>query len=185
MEDIGNTLAGDYNPKDRVSREAALNLQVKKLQSLKQGGNKVMITSGNQYAVPYADFVTDMNLDARAVNIIDEQVPFYTMALHGLVNYSGGAINLADDEKENILKSAESGAGLYFTYIAEKTSVLQDGKYTRYYACNYDDWKKDTLSLYNKFNETFEGTYDKAIDKHEKLQMAYIRQPSKAEKQLL
>ena len=119
MEDIGNTLAGDYNPKDRVSREAALNLQVKKLQSLKQGGNKVMITSGNQYAVPYADFVTDMNLDARAVNIIDEQVPFYTMALHGLVNYSGGAINLADDEKENILKSAESGAGLYFTYIAE------------------------------------------------------------------
>lgn len=37
MEDIGNTLAGDYNPKDRVSREAALNLQVKKLQSLKQG----------------------------------------------------------------------------------------------------------------------------------------------------
>lgn len=169
MEDIGNTLAGDYNPKDRVSREAALNLQVKKLQSLKQGGNKVMITSGNQYAVPYADFVTDMNLDARAVNIIDEQVPFYTMALHGLVNYSGGAINLADDEKENILKSAESGAGLYFTYIAEKTSVLQDGKYTRYYACNYDDWKKDTLSLYNKFNETFEGTYDKAIDKHEKI----------------
>ena len=51
----------------------------------------------------------------------------------------------------------------------EKTSVLQDGKYTRYYACNYDDWKKDTLSLYNKFNETFEGTYDKAIDKHEKI----------------
>ena len=28
MEDIGNSLAGDYNPKDRVSREAALNMQV-------------------------------------------------------------------------------------------------------------------------------------------------------------
>lgn len=169
MEDIGNTLAGDYNPKDRVSREAALNLQVKKLQSLKQGGNKVMITGGNQYAVPYADFVTDMNLDARAVNIIDEQIPFYPMALHGLVNYSGAAINLSENQEENILKSAESGAGLYFTYIAKETSVLQDGKYTRYYACNFDDWKQDTLNLYNKFSETFEGTYDKAIEKHEKV----------------
>lgn len=169
MEDIGNTLAGDYNPKDRVSREAALNLQVKKLQSLKQGGNKVMITSGNQYAVPYADFITDMNLAARAVNIIDEQIPFYPMALHGLVNYSGVPINLSENQQENILKSAESGAGLYFTYIKEKTSVLQDGKYTRYYACNYDEWKEDTLELYNKFNEVFEGTYDKAIDQHEKL----------------
>lgn len=169
FEDIGNTLAGDYNPKDRVSREAALNLQVKKLQSLKQGGNNVMITTGNQYAVPYADYVTDMNLDARAVNIIDEQVPFYQMALHGLVNYSGEAINLSENQEENILKSAETGAGLYFTYIYEDTSVLQDGKYTKYYACNFSQWKDDTVELYNKFNETFEGTYDKAIDKHEKL----------------
>jgi hypothetical protein len=110
-----------------------------------------------------------MNLDARAVNIIDEQVPFYQMALHGLVNYSGAAINLSEDEQENILKSAETGAGLYFTYIYEDTDVLQDGKYTRYYACNFSQWKEDTVSLYNKFNETFAGTYDKAIDKHEKL----------------
>ncbi len=71
--------------KDRVSREATLNLQVKKLQSLKQGGNKVMITSGNQYAVPYADFVTDMNLDARAVNIIDEQG---SILYHGIAWFS-------------------------------------------------------------------------------------------------
>lgn len=169
FEDIGNNLAGDYNPKDRVSREAAMNMQVKKLQSLKQGGNNVMITAGNQYAVPYADYITDMNLDARAVNIIDEQVPFYQMALHGLVNYSGEAINLSENQEENILKSAEAGAGLYFTYIYEDTSVLQDGKYTKYYACNFDQWKDETVELYNKFNETFAGTYDKAIDNHEKL----------------
>lgn len=31
FEDIGNTLAGDYNPKDRVSREASMNMQVDKM----------------------------------------------------------------------------------------------------------------------------------------------------------
>ena len=37
------------------------------------------------------------------------------------------------------------------------------------YDLDYDDWKDDTLNLYNKFSETFEGTYDKGIDKHERL----------------
>lgn len=169
FEEIGNQLSADYNPKDRVSREAALNLQVKKMQTLKQGGNKIMITGGNQYAVPYADYITDMNIASRPVNIIDEQVPFYQMALHGIVNYSGEAINLSENEEENILKSAETGAGLYFTYIYENTDVLQDGKYTKYYACNYDQWKDDTVNLYNKFNETLGDTYNQYITGHEKV----------------
>lgn len=169
FEDIGNSLAGDYNPKKRVSREASLNLQVKKMQALKQGGNKLMITAGNQYAVPYADYVTDMNIAPKTVNIVDEQVPFYQMALHGLVNYSGSPINLSDNEEENVLKSAETGAGLYFTYIAEDTSVLQNGKYTKYYACNFDQWKDDTVKLYTKFNESLGDTYNQYIVGHEKL----------------
>lgn len=169
FEDIGNHLAGDYNPKSRVSREASLNLQVKKMQALKQGGNKLMITGGNQYAVPYADYVTDMDISSKAVNIVDEQVPFYQMALHGIVNYSGAAINLSENQEDNILKSAETGAGLYFTYIYEDTSVLQDGNYTRYYACNFGQWKDDTVKLYQKFNEKLGDTYNQYITKHEKV----------------
>lgn len=169
FEDIGNSLAGDYNPKSRVSREASLNLQVKKMQALKQGGSKLMITGGNQYAVPYADYVTDMNIAPKVVNIVDEQVPFYQMALHGIVNYAGAPINLADNQEENILKSAETGAGLYFTYIYEDTSVLQNGKYTRYYACNFDQWKDDTVELYNKFNDNLGDIYNQYIVGHEKL----------------
>ena len=169
FEDIGSQLAGDYNPKDPVSREASMNLQADKMKSLKGSGNKVMITGGNQYAVPYADFVTDMNIASKPVNLIDEQIPFYQMALHGLVNYSGEALNLAEDEEESILKSAETGAGLYYTYIYENTSVLQDGKYTRYYACNFDQWKEDTVNLYNKFKEQLGDIYNQFITSHEKV----------------
>lgn len=169
LEDIGNKLAGDYNPKDRVSREAAMNLQTEKMKALKEGGSKLMITSGNQYAVPYADYITDMDINRRAVNIVDEQVPFYQIALHGLVDYSGSAINLSANAEENILKSAETGAGLYYSYIYEKTSKLQDGKYTKYYACNFDEWKEDTVSLYNKFKEKMGDIYNQFITGHEKI----------------
>lgn len=169
FEDIGSQLSADYNPKDRVSREASMKLQVEKLKSLKESGSKVMITGGNQYAVPYADYVTDLNIASKRVNIIDEKIPFYQMALHGLVNYSGSALNLSEDADEMILKSAETGAGLYYTYISKNTSVLQDGKYTRYYACNFDQWKEDTLNQYNKFKEKLGDTYNQFITDHEKV----------------
>lgn len=169
FEDVGNSLAGDYNSKDRVSREAAMNMQVDKMKSLKESGSLVMTTSGNQYAVPYSDYVTDMNIDPRAVNIIDESVPFYAIALHGLVNYSGSAINLSEDQTDMILKSAETGAGLYYTFMYAPTSKLQDSEYTQYYACNFMDWKDTAVELYNRFNSELGDVYNQYIVAHEKL----------------
>ena len=37
-------------------------------------------------------------------NIIDEDVPFYQIVLHGLVNLAGDPLNLADDYRESFLK---------------------------------------------------------------------------------
>jgi hypothetical protein len=128
-----------------------------------------MTTSGNQYAVPYSDYVTDLDIDTKAVNIIDESVPFYQIALHGLVNYSGSAINLSEDQTDMILKSAETGAGLYYTFMNASTSVLQDGEYTQYYACNFMDWKDTAVELYNRFNTELGDTYNQYIVGHEKL----------------
>lgn len=169
FEDVGNTLAGDYNPKDRVSREASMNKQVDKMKALKESGSLVMTASGNQYAVPYSDYVTDVDIDPRAVNIIDESVPFYQIALHGLVNYSGSAINLSEDQTDMILKSAETGAGLFYAFMYAPTSVLQDGEYTQYYACNFMDWKDTAVELYNRFESELGDVYNQYIAAHEKI----------------
>lgn len=169
FEDVGSSLSGDYNPKDRVSREASMNMQVDKMKSLKESGSLVMTTSGNQYAVPYSDYVTDVNIAPRAVNIIDESVPFYTIALHGIVNYSGSAINLSEDQTNMILKSAETGAGLYYTFMDAPTSVLQDTEYTQFYACNFMDWKDTAIGLYNRFRDELADVYNQYIVDHEKL----------------
>lgn len=169
FEDVGDTLAGDYNPKARVSRETSMKMQVDKLKALKESGSLVMTNSGNQYAVPYSDYITDVNIDPRAVNIIDESVPFYAIALHGIANYSGSAINLSEDERDMVLKSAEVGAGLYYTFMHASTSELQDTDYTQYYACNFMDWKDSAIALYNRFNTELGDTYSQYIAGHEKL----------------
>ncbi len=169
FEDVGYQLAGDYNPKSRVSREKSMNMQADKMKALRECGSNVMTTSGNQYAVPYSNYITDLNIDVKAVNIIDESVPFYQIALHGLVNYSGSAINLSADQTNMILKSAETGAGLYYSFMYAPTSDLQDTDFTQFYACSFMDWKDTAIELYNKFEENLGDVYDQYIVGHEKL----------------
>lgn len=169
LQDYGRKLAGDYNPKNRVSREANMNMQMNSMSTLKSSGSKLMINEGNQYAVPYADVVTNINFNNKKINLIDEAVPFYTIALHGVVNYTGDAINLAEDYETNMLKSVETGAGLYFVFMEQPTSVLQKGWSTQYFACNFDEWKADAVQTYERFNKELSDIYNQYIVEHKKL----------------
>lgn len=168
--DYGDKLGADYNPKDKTSREAAMNMEMESMKKLRESGSKIMIQEGNQYAALYSDIVTNLPINSSKINLIDETIPFYTIALHGLLDYTGSAVNLAPDYEENILKTAETGAGLYYVFMNAPTAVLQEGMYTQYYACNFAEWKDDAIALYNKFNNELGDIYNQYIVNHEKIE---------------
>ncbi|MDE7300366.1 MAG: hypothetical protein K2N94_16330 [Lachnospiraceae bacterium] len=164
--DLGNLLGSDYNPKKVVTREETMKQQQAKLAELSANGNKTMIYGGNAYAVPYVDTVVGMDLAGKARGIIDEQVPFYTIALHGLVNYTGKAMNLAEDAETAWLKTIETGAGLYYTFIKEPTSELQRTQYTYLYGTQYELWKDRAVASYKEYNEALGGVFNQFITGH-------------------
>lgn len=167
--DLGKQLGGDYNPKAVVSREATMKVQQEKLAEMNAAGDGVMIYEGNAYAVPYADTVLEMELGGKNYGIIDEQIPFYTMVLHGLVNYTGDAYNLAENQEENFLKSVETGAGLYFVFTEASTVKIQETDYTYLYGTEYELWKDDVAALYKEYNENLGHVFDQYITGHRKV----------------
>jgi hypothetical protein len=166
FRNMGAKLAGDYHEKRLVSREASMKMRQEKLAELKGNGAGVLLNTGYAYAVPWADFITDMAIDDQRFGITDVSVPFYQMALHGLVPYTGPAINLAEDYTKNLLKTVESGAGLYFSFMKEESSVLQETKFRQFYANEYDKWSPDANALYQKFSADFASLYNQAITGH-------------------
>jgi hypothetical protein len=166
FRNMGANLAGDYHEKRLVSREASMKMRQEKLAELSGNGTGVLLNTGYAYAAPWAGFITDMAIDDQSFGITDTSVPFYPMALHGLVPYTGPAINLAEDYTKNLLKTIESGAGLYFSFISEETSVLQETKFRQFYANEYDKWAADANALYQMFTADFAGLYDQAITGH-------------------
>ncbi len=169
FRDIGDLLSADYYPRDLVTREKVKQLNVETLKESREAGLKVLVKKGNEYAVPYADLITDMNLTGQAYAIIDERIPFYQIALHGLKDFTGDAINLSGDYQTKLLECAEYGAGLNFTFMAENTRVLQDSTYSCYTSSGYDYWKAQVIPMIQRYQQEMNGLNGLRIADHDRL----------------
>lgn len=167
--DNGYQLSADYNDSRLVSRAAARKQQQEKMQLANDQNLSIMINAGNSYALKYADFITNMTLHGNSYAIIDRQVPFYQIALHGYKNYAGAAINLGYEINQAVLESAETGAGLYFVFMNEPEKILQETNYTEYYAACYDTWKDRLKDIYGRYNSEFSPVANTLICNHEYL----------------
>lgn len=167
FQDVGKDLSSDFNKKHLTSRDEAMKLQTEVLKESKDSGDNVMINSGNAYAVPYANVITNMDLKGSEYTILDRTVPFYQIALHGYVDYTGYPINTCGNENQEILYSAEYGAGLNFSLMTESVFTLQKSLYTEYYASEYDVYKDRMLAIYNRYNEELGHTFNQEIVNHE------------------
>ena len=166
FRDIGNLLSADYYSRDLYPREKVKRMNVDTMKEAKEAGLRVTIKEGNDYAAPYADLITDMNLTGQAYAIIDERIPFYQIALHGKKDYTGEAINLSGDYQSMLLECAEFGAGLNFTFMAENTRVLQDSFYSCYTSSGYYNWKAQIIPLIQRYQQDMAGLNQEKIVAH-------------------
>lgn len=169
FRDTGMDLSSDYYLKDTVSRNAAMVSQAKQLKQIADSGQKIMINMGNDYALPYADVVTNMDLAGSGYTIIDAEIPFYQIAVHGYVNYTGRPLNISGNTEEELLESAEYGAGLSFSLMRETAFALQKTLYTQYYASDFDAWHDRMMEIYNRYESELGHVFNQEITGHEKL----------------
>ena len=168
-KDNGYILSADYNDDRPVSRAKSKEMQVAEMADAKAKGLGVMINAGNDYALDNVDFITNMDIHGNSYSILDLQVPFYQIALHGYKNYAGSAVNLGYEKNQIVLEAAETGAGLYFTVMNESERKLQETSYTEYYAACFDTWKDQINDIYSRYNKEIGVVANSCITNHEYL----------------
>jgi len=104
------------------------------IEQLRKNKFAVMGESANIYAAANMDYVINTPTVSSGFRCFDEEIPFYQMVLKGMVPISGAAINVAEDGKEEFLKSLSTGNALSFTLIKNepKVSVLQENPQLSY-----------------------------------------------------
>ena len=166
FQDIGDVLSSDFYRNAPVSRQTALNNQEAKLKELADRDMRVMINKGNDYAVAYSDMVTNMDLGGSTYTILDISVPFYQIAVHGYVNYTGEALNLTQNCEQELLKSAEYGAGLSFAVMDESAFALQKTSYTEYFGADFSLWHDRMMELYTRYNRELGHIFSQRMTDH-------------------
>lgn len=168
VSDAGQMLYSNYN-KAFTSRQDAAALLSRQSESF--GANrKLMVETGNFYMLKNADVVTNLPLtSAIAQDASYETVPFVQMLLHGIADYSGQAINLADDPQTQMLRSIEYGACPSFTWSYQNLEAT-DGAQEDAPAVNYADSLADAAAFYGKANQTLADLRGARITRHSMVQ---------------
>ena len=95
-------------------------------------------------------------------------VPFFSMVLHGAMNYAGKPTNMASSMNEEILHIIENGASPYFIIAAQNQSALKENNLlSKYYAVSYSHWKNSIIDVYKELNTVLGGLQNAIYNSHE------------------
>ncbi len=167
VSSLGELLSSDFYKEDPLNREDSKTYYTKLLAKIKEQNGNVLISGGNAYALPYATDIINVSLeDSRSIYSMTS-VPFMGIVLHGNVNFSGSALNLAGDYTYTMLKTIENGAVPYFVLALENASELKTSNFSSYYSVRYAIWLKDIVETYTELNAVLKDVKKSYIVGHE------------------
>ncbi len=166
FRNVGNKIYADYTNKKECTELENIEYQTQGIVDAIESGLEVITDGGNKYALDNSSAMLNIDLLGREFAIIDEKVPFYSIALKGYVDYVPDPINISADYITTLLSAVENGAALSFSFMNESTMVLQDTQYTNYYGSSFNLWKEMAYDIYNKYNDSLSHCYSLQIVDH-------------------
>ncbi len=169
QDSIGGTVFSDNNSGHPSSRAESGSVYADLLANANTVFGSVGVRRGNAYTLEAADLIESFPLEPSYDNRIARNVPFYAIALHGLVHYTGDPGNLRNDNQRDFLKLAEYGALPSYLLTYEDPIVLKDTLDNRVFSSQYTEWIDQIAVEYQKLNEAFADVQDQFIVDHRRL----------------
>ena len=137
---FSSKLVSDFSAKNFASRQDTMNIIVKGYEKANNDVGSILADGANSYIIPYVDHITNIPVNSSGFNIVDYDIPFYQMVVHGYVPYATQAINKSSNSEETFLLALAYGSALHYDMLYEQSSKLSDTSYSDLYYANYEGW---------------------------------------------
>ena len=117
--------------------------------------------------MPYASYLSNIPTEDSGLTTTSRRVPFVQMAVNGIINYSGEALNFSEDIDKAVLRCIETASSPSFIFAYDNVEKIKNTAYTKYYSVDYTSWKDKAVSIYNEVSEALKDTEDACIVSHE------------------
>jgi len=129
-----------------------------------------IIQGGNVYLLPLADKVVRAPMEDTTHLFASRSIPFYQIAVHGIVPYHGWPGNLRSEPRREFLKNIEYGSLPIFELTYEDSSLLKNAvRYNLLFSSQYSVWEDTVLEEYKIQGEMMGYLQDIAIVDHKEL----------------
>lgn len=160
----------DYNDDYPLTREGTAKQWTEMMEkSIKQFGGAASI-GGNGYSLKNSSRLFGIPMEDSGFFFTDETIPFYQMAVHGLIPYSGDPQNLFYDPQLQYLKMVEYGYMPYYQLTMNYSEDLKDTYYSDLFSSSYHNWVDQSVQHYKEMNEKLQPVWSQAMKEHRKLQ---------------
>lgn len=160
---------GDTNRKDTAAHWTRM------MEDAKRSLGGVSVDYGAAYQLPNIDRIENMPMDASHYVYEDASVPFYQIAVHGLVPYASKPMNLRDEPVNHFLRTIEYG-GLPSYYLTwESSDEMSRTLETSLFSSRFQDWADTAVEHYRQAYELHQLVHNQAITDHERLQVGVYR----------
>jgi hypothetical protein len=161
---LGSLLYSDFGSRN-VTRNAAETLVCEALSILAEKDG-ALVQGGNAYALPAAAFVTDVPGESSGLLLQTVSVPFYQLALHGLVPLTTENINEMGNPQLGLLWALETGSLLKFRLLWQNEQKLPETKLFNMTGTVFGAWEETVLCDYSQAADFLRRVSDKQIISH-------------------
>lgn len=162
LGEMTSTIWGDYG-KQNMSRDDSITALQTSYAQMQEAGLSILADTCAAYAFPYADRISDVPLQSSGFDVFDEDVPFYQMVLHGVIPYSGTAINGSADSTNAFLTSIATGCNPAYDMIYAEASDLKDTELDSYFYSHYAYWQDAAADEYKLAVQALAPVSDKLM----------------------
>lgn len=165
---LGQKLYSDFGSVS-INRMQTQRIWETVLKTLTDAGGRMLFRDPNAYAFPYAAHLTDVPVDSSRFLIESKPVPFYQIALHGVIPMTLPSLNGFSDIREAKLKALETGCLLKYTWGAQNVDRILHTEMDGLLGLDYSRWLDEAITAYVETQPFLKAVSDAKINSHREL----------------
>ncbi|TLS52612.1 hypothetical protein FE782_08220 [Paenibacillus antri] len=172
---MGSMLYSDPGSKTPTYRKTTLDAWVRSMDAAREHAGKAAVDYGFGYALGHVDRIDDIPLDSSHFLFEERAIPFYQIAVHGMIPYTAKPSNLRDDPKAEFLRALEYGALPSFRFTHEDPAMLKRTMVDDLFSSRFSEWADLSVREYNEAAAVLEQVAGEPIVAHERLAEGVFR----------
>lgn len=168
LASLGHWAYSDYTDSNYTAKANMAEDVTAFLKKCSENGLAVVSNQANEYAILYADYVTEVPTQSSKFSVFDEEIPFYSIVFQGYKALTSSSINLATNVEDAYLSAVATGASLQFTLCDTLHDALRFEEDTAYISSRYADWKEDIAEMVNRSAALHDKVGTQAIVSYDK-----------------